>query len=109
MATNYIYARVFINIPFPATVIGSIAAEQAADKAVMEARKKLNEIGVDWVHEYFWPGDDLHVFLRTETLEELTRFQEMGTISQLEGSRRTYRGGSVDELFQQKYNKETIK
>lgn len=86
---------------------GGIITDSTIDH-LPEAQTALNATGLDYVHEYYWPGDNWYVFVRIpqgESKKLLLLLPIAEKVTTLPESEKSHRGRTMIEEFANKKTK----
>ncbi len=98
-----LYARIMIPVAYPS---GLLNPEDTTDYTHIPTTK-LKDVGVQYVHEYYWPGDDYHAFIRfTADGGMLKKLKEIGEVSKV-SQHYQHNDKMLNVLFEEKYNNQS--
>lgn len=91
------YARLTVKVPCDVT------DSVVTPKEINVTTELLEKHNIKFVHEYYFPGDNLYNFILVENKEQADLVSELGKIDMLTSDYMTHCGKTVEEVFKIKY------
>lgn len=96
-----LYARIVISVPGNSNVV--VGDEHSSDHE-FRAMRDLEATGAQWVHEYYWPGDNYYAFVKfTRNSDVAHKLIELGELTQIDGHY-LHLGREIRTFFDKKYS-----
>lgn len=99
MSSTYVSIEIPIIEPQPSSLY-QLSDPHSKDYS-RSAVDSLNATGLNWIHQYYWPGDNYYAYVKIDdnVKESLDKLAELGEVTIIDQYYITHRGKTIGDEF----------